>query len=323
MVRHEKIPSVFADVFPRWCARLAEVLVYLGDYPFPAATWFTAPLSTEQLALSSCGGAAHFGFQNTNAERMIPAFPLWIALMFLLTVALTILLFHRLNGRPWRLTALILGWAGLQSAVALTGFYQTTDTLPPRFALVLLPVLAALIYGLLPGRRRALLAGVERRNSIFLHTVRIPVEIALYYLFLHGFVPELMTFSGRNFDILAGITAPLVGWFYARRQLSDRGLLVWNFAGLALVLFIVANGILSAELPFQQLAFEQPNRAVNYFPFILLPAVIVPLVIYTHLLDLLWLWPRATAAVGQVRPGDDQQAAAAQQEEEMVERKQG
>jgi hypothetical protein len=59
--------------------------------------------------------------------------------------------------------------------------------------------------------------------------------------------------------------------------------------GVFFVCFILINGILSSELPFQQFAFEQPNRAVNFFPFILLPAVIVPIVIWTHITDIIKL----------------------------------
>ena len=57
-----------------------------------------------------------------------------------------------------------------------------------------------------------------------------------------------------------------------------------------LILFVFANGILSSELPIQMFGFEQPTTAPNYFPFILLPATIVPIVIYTHLTDIIKLW---------------------------------
>ena len=46
-------------------------------------------------------------------------------------------------------------------------------------------------------------------------------------------------------------------------------------------------GLLSAELPIQQLAFDQPIKAIAFFPYILLPAVVVPLVIYIHLSDII------------------------------------
>jgi len=62
--------------------------------------------------------------------------------------------------------------------------------------------------------------------------------------------------------------------------------LIWNIASLGLLAFIVVNAILSVESPFQQFGLDQPNRALSYFPYILLPATIAPLVMYTHILDI-------------------------------------
>jgi hypothetical protein len=46
---------------------------------------------------------------------------------------------------------------------------------------------------------------------------------------------------------------------------------------------IVLNAVLSVPTAFQQFAFDQPNIAILYFPFNLLPAVVVPLVLLSHL----------------------------------------
>ena len=126
---------------------------------------------------------------------------------------------------------------------------------------------------------------LDLKTLTILHVVRIPVELVLYGLFLEEAIPELMTFSGRNFDILAGITAPFVYYFgYIKRVLSRKFILIWNVLCLALLLNIVLNAILSAPLPFQQFAFEQPNLAILYLPFVWLPAVVVPIVMLSHLI---------------------------------------
>ena len=125
---------------------------------------------------------------------------------------------------------------------------------------------------------------LDLKTLTLLHVVRIPVELILYGLFIEKAVPELMTFSGRNFDILAGITAPFIYYFgFVKDILSKKFTLVWNVLSLVLLLNIVINAILSAPLPFQQFAFEQPNIAILYFPFVWLPAVVVPLVLFSHL----------------------------------------
>jgi len=220
---------------------------------------------------------------------MIEHLPTWIEVLFLITWIITIGFFYQANGKPKLLTSVIILWSILHSILAYIGFYQVTTTIPPRFALVLGPAILLIIYGLLPKQRAWIHTHRDIRWSTYLHSVRIPVEMVLLYLFLNKMIPELMTFEGRNFDILAGLTAPIIGFLYGRGMLSKRILISWNVIALLLVSFIMINGILSVEFPFQQFGFEQPNRGINYFPFVLLPAVIVPIVIYTHISDIIKL----------------------------------
>lgn len=224
----------------------------------------------------------------------LPLLPLWVDSLFIVTTIVTIGFFYYSNGKPRVITLLIIAWSIVQSTLAYIGFYQVMDTMPPRFGLVLIPVIIILILAF----RRKEIAWIHRnRNtniSTFLHTIRIPVEIVLFCLFMNGMVPELMTFEGRNFDIIAGITAPIVGFLFYQKRLSKRLLIVWNIGALGMVLFILINGLLSAELPFQQFGFDQPNRAVTFFPYILLPATIVPIVIYTHISDIIKLRRKLT-----------------------------
>jgi hypothetical protein len=117
-----------------------------------------------------------------------------------------------------------------------------------------------------------------------LHTIRIGVEIVLFGLFLYKAVPGLMTFEGRNMDIISGLSAPIVYYFgYKKAKLPSAVILGWNLLCLAILLFTVINAILSAPTPLQQLAFDQPMIAILYFPFVWLPGIVVPLVILSHL----------------------------------------
>ncbi|PIB30494.1 hypothetical protein BFP77_04400 [Maribacter sp. 4U21] len=220
---------------------------------------------------------------------MIDLLPKWISVLFIATVLLTIAFFHYANGKPKNLTISIIIWSVIQSILAYIGFYKVTDSIPPRFGLVLLPAALIIFYGLLPKQQKWVFEKGNTTISTFSHVVRLPVELVLYALFTHKMVPELMTFEGRNYDILMGITAPIMGWLLLKKKVNKPILLGWNFTGLLLVLFILFNGILSAELPFQQFGFDQPNRGVMYFPFILLPATIVPIVIWTHVSDIIKL----------------------------------
>jgi hypothetical protein len=68
-----------------------------------------------------------------------------------------------------------------------------------------------------------------------------------------------------------------------RKSIGRTGLLIWNFLCIGLLFTIVTLAVLSAPFPFQQLAFDQPNMAVFYYPFVWLPAYIVPVVLLAHL----------------------------------------
>lgn len=80
--------------------------------------------------------------------------------------------------------------------------------------------------------------------SVLIHSIRILVEVNLYVLFLYKQVPALMTFEAGNFDILAGVSAPLVWWAYSKGRVGRRRLLIWN----ALALLSVLNALDRAML---------------------------------------------------------------------------
>lgn len=224
---------------------------------------------------------------------MIAELPAWLDMLFLCTTLATLVLFYFANNKPTKLLLGIIAWGILHSILAYSGFYQNTTTMPPRFGIMLIPLIIIISYGLLPKQRVYMTATRNPVWSTLVHTVRIPVEITLLYLFLNGAVPELMTFEGRNFDILAGITAPIIAFLQYRKSISREVLLAWNIVCLGLVLFIVVNAILSVAFPFQQFGFDQPNVAILHFPYVLLPGIVVPLVIYTHLSDIIRLWKSA------------------------------
>jgi hypothetical protein len=125
------------------------------------------------------------------------------------------------------------------------------------------------------------------KTLTLLSVVRIPVEIVLFWLFENNQIPQIMTFEGRNFDILSGITAPIIAWLAFRHGKTNRLLLIiWNIFALFLLFNIVATAAFSVPSPIQQLAFEQPNRAVLYFPFVWLPSIVVPIVLFSHIASL-------------------------------------
>jgi hypothetical protein len=221
---------------------------------------------------------------------MLNNLPRYVSLLFICTTILTFLFIilaikKNNSSKTTAVVALIiLAWLLIHAVLSYNLFYTITNTTPPRFAIMIAPALLAILILFVTKRGRRFIDSLSPVILTQLHMVRIFVEIILYWLFLYKYIPRLMTFEGRNFDILAGLSAPVITYFgFVKHKLSKKFMIFWNIIGLLLLLNIVINAILSAPFPFQQFAFSQPNIAVLYFPFVWLPSFLVPVVLFSHL----------------------------------------
>lgn len=214
-------------------------------------------------------------------------YPLSLVITFVATTVLAIA-FFQWAAHQLRVTLTILvGWALLQGAVSTTGFYLIESGIPPRFVLLVGPPMLLILLLFLTAIGKRYIDGLDASRLTLLHMVRIPVELVLYGLFLNGAIPEVMTFEGRNFDVISGLTAPLVYYFgFVRPRLSRSILIGWNIVCLALLVNVVTHAVLAAPTDFQRIAFDKPNVGVLYFPFVWLPCLVVPLVLFAHLVSL-------------------------------------
>ena len=210
--------------------------------------------------------------------------PFYISLVFVLTTFASIYIFYKAAHRKKQVLYILFSWLIIQSAIALTGFYTETTTIPPRFILLIGPPLLFIVILFINSRGRSMIDSLDKSMLTLLHVVRIPVEVVLLWLSIHKTIPEIMTFEGRNLDILSGISALVIYFLmFSLKKYNRTVLLIWNFICLGLLINIVVIAILSAPFVFQRMAFDQPNVALMYFPFIWLPAIVVPLVLLAHL----------------------------------------
>lgn len=226
---------------------------------------------------------------------MMHNLPNYIVITFILTTLLTFILFYlilkksSLKNKTTSITIGLLFWLTIQAFLSYSLFYvDTVGDMPPKFALLgFMPafIFMAVLFNTKKGR--VFIDSLPLRDLTFLSIVRIPVEIVLFWLFINNVIPEILTFEGRNFDILAGITAPIVAYFaFSKEKLNRNLLLGWNIICLLLLINIVLNAVLSFPTVFQQFAFEQPNIGILYFPFFWLPSFIVPIVFFTHFVSI-------------------------------------
>ena len=224
---------------------------------------------------------------------MIEGLPAYLPVVFILTTLFTVGMFFYaitrggINSFPTKfLVAFVTLWLILQAILAFNGFFQDYTVVPPRtFAIGVWPFIAVTLIYLFFFRR--FLDGLPLTVLTWIHIIRIPVECCLLWLSQNSLVPIEMTFEGRNFDILSGVTAPIVYFLAFRGGRVNRTLLIiWNLAALALLTNIVTIAVLAFPSPFQTIGLDQPNIGVTYFPFIWLPAVIVPIVFFCHVASL-------------------------------------
>ena len=219
--------------------------------------------------------------------------PSYVSIVFFLTTFASIgFLLHAVKAaglryRPAQLLVFFLPlWIVFQAVLALGGFYQDLSSMPPRVVLTgvgpaLLLILVYLLFF------RSFVERLPLKPLTLVHAVRISVEIVLWWLYQNGQVPRAMTFEGMNFDIISGVVA-LVVYFAAFRQgrVNKKLLIAFNILGIVMLANIVSIAVMSLPTPFQQMSFDQPNRAVLYFPYIWLPTIVVPIVLFSHLASL-------------------------------------
>jgi len=213
--------------------------------------------------------------------------PVYISTVFIATVLLSVYFFWKASAYSGKVLFILGIWLLIQAQLGLTGFYKITDTLPPRFLLLVAPTIAGIILLFATAAGRRFIDSLDIKILTLLNMVRIPVEIILLWLFIYKAIPRVMTFEGKNFDIISGITAPVIYYYgFIEQKIGTKFILTWNFICLALVINVVIRGLLSVPSGFQKLSFDQPNIGILYFPFVWLASVVVPLVILSHLVSI-------------------------------------
>lgn len=178
-------------------------------------------------------------------------------------------------------------WIMAVFAMAKSGFIADFSSLPPRMVLVILPPLVGMIILTRSKRVTDFLNNVSFQEMMYIQAFRIPVEIFLWWLFLDGKISERMSFEGWNYDVLVGITGPVMAVIcFGQGRYLRKLAIIWNILGLILLANIVVISVLSFPTPFQVFYSDIKVTVMTTWPTVLLPAVLVPLAYYMHALSL-------------------------------------
>jgi hypothetical protein len=112
---------------------------------------------------------------------------------------------------------------------------------------------------------------------------RLPLELIMHRGFQQGFVPIQMTYAGRNFDIVTGVTAALLGAALLRVRVPRMVVLLWNVMGLVLLANVLTIAVLSMPM-LRRFGADRMNVWVAVPPFVWLPAVLVVAALAGHII---------------------------------------
>jgi hypothetical protein len=185
----------------------------------------------------------------------------------------------------WPLIAgIALIYLVIPAILASRGLLDRYDPLPAP-ALVMVAIIAVLTVTITlaaPGAR--IVAAVGLPALVGFQTFRIPVEWLLHRLYQEGVVPVQMTYSGRNFDIVTGVTAAALAVWLLRGRPPKGIVLAWNVLGLALLANIVTIAVLSTPVPFRQFLEGPANTLPSRVPYVWLPTFLVQMALAGHVL---------------------------------------
>jgi hypothetical protein len=160
------------------------------------------------------------------------------------------------------------------------------DAVPPRVAMLALTAAALVGIGARSPVFTRLAAALPAAWPIAAQTFRLFVELLLHAEYRAGHIPEQMTWEGRNFDVVIGATAPLMGLWAASGRAPRAALVAWNVLGLGLLINVVGIAVTSfpgpLRLDWPGIPFTAPTR----WPFVWLPAFLVPCALLGHLVSL-------------------------------------
>jgi hypothetical protein len=181
------------------------------------------------------------------------------------------------RGRRFALSlGIAAAWMALWALVARSGALLDFARRPPP---MLLLVLATLGAGQALGWSRVgarLASGLPLAALVGFQAFRLPLELVMHGAANAGVMPQQMTFTGWNFDIVTGASAIVVAGLVAAGRAPRALVLAWNVLGMALLINIVVIAVVSTPLvqAFGS-APAQVNTWIGVAPFSWLPTVFV------------------------------------------------
>ena len=183
------------------------------------------------------------------------------------------------------ITGVAIVYIALPALLAGRGLLDRYNPLPAPALLLVLGVTAVSVAVVLSDLGGRLARATPMGLLVLFQSFRIAVEVLLHRLHVEGVIPVQMTYAGRNWDVLTGVSGVVLGaWLVRGTQPSKPLVLAWNVLGLGLLLNIVAIAVLSTPVPFRYFTDGPANLLPSTVPFVWLPTFLVQVALASHLL---------------------------------------
>lgn len=185
----------------------------------------------------------------------------------------------------YRLAAGALALLALSATLAASNILRRMDVAPPPAA-VMFALATATAFTVGASRfGRASADAIPLVSLVAFQSFRLPLELVMHRAATLGIMPEELSYSGYNFDIVTGLGAALLavallaGW-----RVPASVIWAWNVWGLWCLAVIAVIAVTTA--PMVRL-FGDDARHVNtwvlYFPYVWLPVVLVTVAVAGHI----------------------------------------
>ncbi len=178
-------------------------------------------------------------------------------------------------------------WLAYITTASLAGFFQS-GALPPRIPLGLVaPAFAFTIWFFASRRFHNIITAIPASWLVYAQVFRVMVELLLFSLYKQGILPVSTTFEGYNYEIIIGLSAPIMGYLAVTKQILPKWTLVlWNIAGLCTLATIVFIFISHAYRPSMWTDGTLSINDFGAFPYTLLPGFLMPLAVFMHIFSI-------------------------------------
>lgn len=196
----------------------------------------------------------------------------------------------KIKSKRFFLIAMIL-WQFYVLGIGTSGFLANFS-FPPRMPLFLIiPLFTFTGIFLYKNSNKQWILKIPAIWLIAFQSFRIIVETLFVYSISPGVLIELVTIKGYNFDMIVGLSAPImVLVMYLSKEIPYKLLLAWNYFGLIILACTVFLFISTAFFP-QIHGYEVTPLTKDFgmYPYVLVAGLLMPSAVFIHILSIIQL----------------------------------